>query len=202
MITEDFMFSHRRTVFTLILISLLLLTASHASRAQETSEVNQQIESDEELLRKVELLTSKKFVRDRSTVTIRAERQLKKFLELYPNTFLRDRVEENLFQVQELLGEHHLQIAYFYYNRRCGKMLGARSRLRHITENYPKFSRMDEVLLLLGKVYLISDEPEDAANYFWELILKYPNSKYINEAFEQFGKVGFNAQDGCDNTKP
>src|SRR4051812_11324151 len=105
------MFSHRRNVFSLILISFMLL---NVSRAQEASEVNHQIESDWEMLDRVEadvqsltseadvqLLIPKDSVRDRTTMAIKAEQGLKKILQLYPQTPLRDRVDDNLFRVQE-----------------------------------------------------------------------------------------------------
>lgn len=199
------MSSHRRIVFTLILISFLMLTVRRVSWAQEARADNQQIESDWEMLRKaeedVELLTSKQFVRDKQTMTIRAEQQLKKILQIYPQTTLRYRVEDNLAQVQEILGLNNFQIAQFYFKREHG-MKGAIGRLRQIIQKYERFSRMDEVLLLLGKAYLVEEQPEEAANSFWKLVCKYPTSKYTGEAFEQLNTIGFDASKGCDNLKP
>jgi outer membrane protein assembly factor BamD (BamD/ComL family) len=199
------MFSHGRIVFNLILIPLLLLAASRLATAQEVVRVTQQIESDAEMLGKVEvdvqLLISKDFLGDQATVAIRAERQLKEILQLYPKTLLHDRVEENLFQVQEVLGLHSLQIAQFYFDRGHG-MKGAESRLQKIIQGYPRFSRMDEVLLLLGKAYLADEQPAAAANYLWKLVCQYPTSKYTVKAFKQLNEVGFDASKGCDNSLP
>jgi outer membrane protein assembly factor BamD (BamD/ComL family) len=199
------MFSRRSIVFNLILISSLLLIASRVASGQEVTKANQQIESDAGMFSKVEedvqLLVSKNFVRDRATVAIRAEQQLKKILQLYPKTLLRDRVEENLFQVGEILGLRSLQIAQFYLGHGHG-MKGAQSRLKKIIQEYPNFSRMDEVLLLLGKAYLADEQPEAAANYFWKLVCQYPTSKNIDEAFEQLNRIGFDASKGCDNSLP
>jgi outer membrane protein assembly factor BamD (BamD/ComL family) len=201
------MFSHRRIVFRLIIISLLLLAANRVAPAQEETKVNRQIESDAEMLGKVEedvqLLTSEKFVGDRQVMAIRADRQLKKILQLYPDTPLRDHVKEALSQVEEILGLHDLQLAQFYFNLgRGGAMEGAQSRLQQIIREYPNFSRMDEVLLLLGKVYLKDEQMEAAVNYFRKLVCQYPTSKNISEAFEQLNKIGFDASKGCDNSMP
>jgi outer membrane protein assembly factor BamD (BamD/ComL family) len=94
-----------------------------------------------------------------------------------------------------------LRIAQFYFNRGHG-MKGAESRLRKILQGYPRFSRMDEVLLLLGKAYLMDEQPEAAANHFWKLVCKYPGSKYSDEAFEQLNEIGFDASKGCDDSMP
>jgi outer membrane protein assembly factor BamD (BamD/ComL family) len=184
------------------------------SRAQEASEVNRQFESDWEMLYRVEadveLLTSEAgvqllvpnvSVRNRTTMAIKAEQELKKILQLYPQTPLRDRVDDNLFQVQEFLGLHSLKIAQFYFDKGHG-MKGAESRLQHIIQQYPKFSRMDEALLLLGKAYLMDGQPEAAADYFWKLVCKYPSSRYAAKAFEQLNHIGFDASKGCDNLVP
>ena len=149
----------------------------------------------------IQLLLSEDFVRNRLDLTIKTERQLKRILELYPNTFLRGRIAENLSQLQEFLGLHSFQVARFYSERGHG-MKGAESRLLHIIRDYPNFSRMDEALLLLGKVYLAAEQPDDAANYLWKMICQYPTSKFINEAFAQVYKTGFDASKGCGNLEP
>jgi TolA-binding protein len=197
------MCSRRRIFLLLILIFFPLLMLSRTSLAQEVSADNQQIESEEELFKKaaenVRLATTKGLIIDSElNAAQRAEQQLKKILELYPNTSLRNQIEDDLSQVQEILGLQDLQFANFYLNRGHG-MKGAESRLQKIIKEYPNFSRMDEVLLLLGKAYLIDERAEDAANYFWKLVCRFPTSKYTNKAFEQIYKIGFDASQGCDN---
>ena len=200
------MCSRRRICLVLILTPLLLLIPGRSCRAQEVSAETQQVESDEEMYMRAE-----KEVRSATTKGLdwcgelnaahRAEQQLKKILQLYPQTFWRERVEEDLSQVQEILGLHDLQFAQFYFDRGHG-MKGAESRLQQIIKEYPNFSRTDEALLLLGKTYLVEERPEDAANFFWKLVCRFPASKHIGEAFEQLNQAGFGATKGCDNSGP
>lgn len=195
------MIFHQRASFALA----LLLILSYVSAAQEAAADNQQGESDEELFRQVEgdvqQLLSTGFIRNRSVTAHKVERQLKEILQLYPKTTLRAQIEENLFQVQENLGLHDLKIAQFYFNRGHG-MRGAEARLLQIVREYPRFSQMDEVFLLLGKVYRRLERLEDATNYLWKLICQHPTSKHFNEAYERLSEIGFDASKGCDNLKP
>ncbi|HEX8922579.1 MAG TPA: hypothetical protein VF766_13985 [Pyrinomonadaceae bacterium] len=180
------------------------------SQAQEDATAGaERIESAEEIVRKAEedvrSFSTKELIRNRLVVVIRAERQLKKILQLDPNTPLRDWVEENLSKAQEILGQHYLLIARFYlsrYNDGSGRVKGAESRLLHIVREYPRFSQTDEVLLLLGKIYKRTEQLEDATNYFWKLICQHPTSEHVSEAYEQLGEIGFDAAKGCDNLKP
>ena len=201
------MCSRRRITLILILMPLLLIT-SRVSWAQEVPADEQRLESDEEMLRKaeenVQMLVSKRILRNEGGVARKTEQQLKNILQLYPNTLLRDRVEENLVQVQEDLAKRALSVARFYqarYEHGEGGLKGAQNRLNEILKKYPKFSLMDEVLLRFGTLYLKSEQPEEAANCFWKLICKYPSSQYVSEAFEQLSKMGINMSEDCNNLR-
>lgn len=201
------MFSRRRIVFTLILMPLLLVSC-RVVWAQETSANNQQVDSEEEMLSKVEKDIQSLYqpvIWDETNLAPRLYKQLKTILQVYPNTLSRERIEEALAKVQELLATHDLYVARFYVSRAehgDGGTKGAQARLRMITREFPNFSRMDEVFFLFGKVFLIEDRTEDAANSFWKLIYKYPYSSFVNQAFEQLNQMGYSAVGDCDNLKP
>ncbi|HEY0379285.1 MAG TPA: outer membrane protein assembly factor BamD [Pyrinomonadaceae bacterium] len=123
----------------------------------------------------------------------KAEQRLKAVLQQFPNTPLRKDVEQRLFEVQENLGMHSLQIARFYrdrFYRGVGGLKGAQSRAREILEKYPKFSYMDEVLYMLGDLYVQEEEPDEAAKYFQMIARDWPNSDYFEKAKEELNKIG------------
>jgi outer membrane protein assembly factor BamD (BamD/ComL family) len=194
------MLSHRRIVFISIVIAFSFIPG-HKTWAQEASANNQQVDSEEEMFGKAERYIQLLSTRRDSEAVAGAEKLLEKILQLYPNTLRRVWVEENLLPLQEIRGTSDLRIAQFYYNKDHG-MKGAESRLQKIVQEYPGFLRMDEVLLLLGKVYLKAEQPEAAADYFWKLVCKYPAGKYTVKAFKQLNKIGFDASKGCDNSMP
>jgi outer membrane protein assembly factor BamD len=88
---------------------------------------------------------------------------------------------------------HSLQIARFYRDRfyhGVGGLKGAQSRLREIVEKYPKFSYMDEVLFMLGDLYIQEEEPDEAAKYFQMVARDYPSGDFAEKAREELNKIG------------
>ena len=123
----------------------------------------------------------------------KAEQRLKALLQQHPNTPIRKEVETRLIEVQENLGMHSLQIARFYrdkFYRGVGGLKGAQSRAREIVEKYPHFSYMDEVLFMLGDLYIQEEEPDEAAKYLQMVARDYPNSEYAEKAREELTKIG------------
>jgi outer membrane protein assembly factor BamD len=123
----------------------------------------------------------------------KAEQRLKALLQQFPNTSMRKEVETRLIEVQENLGMHSLQIARFYrdkFYRGVGGLKGAQSRLREIVQKYPHFSYMDEVLLMLGDLYIQEEEPDEAVKYFQMVARDYPNGDYAEKAREELTKIG------------
>lgn len=188
----------RRHIFLfLMLLSLCLLAQHRAARAQEISVEDLKVDSEEVMFGHVEQTLERYARRPDSETAESIERQLKSIRQTYPNTLRRDWVEEKLGQIQEALGEHSLRLAGFYFAR-GHTLMAAETRLQQIIREYPKFSRMDEAMLLLGKVYLANGQLKDGANYFWKLICRFPTSRSVNEAFEQLYQTGFDTSPGCN----
>jgi outer membrane protein assembly factor BamD len=123
----------------------------------------------------------------------KAEQRLKAILQQFPKTPLRSDVETRLYQVQENLGMHALQVARFYqdkFERGNGGLKGAQSRLGEIIQKYPNFSYMDEVLFRQGWLYIQEEEPDEAAKYFTQIVRDYPNGDYVEKAKEELTKIG------------
>ena len=123
----------------------------------------------------------------------KAEQRLKAILQQFPKTALRTDVETRLYQVQENLGLHALQVARFYqdkFERGNGGLKGAQSRLGEIIQKYPNFSYMDEVLFRQGWLYIQEEEPDEAAKYFTQIVRDYPNGDYVEKAKEELTKIG------------
>ena len=125
----------------------------------------------------------------------KAEQRLKVLLQQYPQTNLRPIVQDRLWEVQESLGMHNLQIGEFYWERYThnpaqGGLKGAQSRLRENAEKYPCFSYGDKNLFILASTYQLEEEPDEAAKYYQQLIRNYPDSEFADKAKEQLNIIG------------
>src|SRR5262249_27448025 len=123
----------------------------------------------------------------------KAEQRLKALLQQYPQTKLRDVVQDRLYQVQENLGMHNMSIGDFYlshYTGGKGGLKGAQSRYKEIVEKYPCFSYNDKVLFNLAFTYQQEEEPDEAAKYYVQLLQNYPDSQYADKAKDQLSIIG------------
>ena len=124
----------------------------------------------------------------------KAEQRLKVLLQQFPKTVLRPVVESRLQEVQENLAMHNLAIARYYwdvkYKTQKGGLKGAQSRLKEVVDKYPCFSYNDEVLYRLASTYQAEEEPDEAAKYYQQLIIGFPESQYNEKAREQLNIIG------------
>ena len=128
------------------------------------------------------------FNRDASKAR-QAELQLKATLQTCQNSELKPEIEENLAQVQQVLGLHELDIARFYINTRQAYK-AAEGRLSDIVKNYPYFTYRDEALFLLGVSRIEQEQSEEATAAFTELVRDIPNSEHTPKAKEYLEKLG------------
>ena len=150
--------------------------------------------ADDALLKVAETEMRQMGLSDRDITHARkAEQRLKALLQRYPQTDLRTTVEAHLREVQDNLAMHSLQVARFYgarFENKKGGLKGEQDRLREITEKYPNFCLMDEVLFRLGWTFQQEEEPDEAAKLYQQLVRDYPNSDYAEKAKEQLNVIG------------
>jgi outer membrane protein assembly factor BamD len=124
----------------------------------------------------------------------KAEQRLKVMLQQCPQSTLRPQAEGRLRETQDSLAMHNLQIARFYldarYRNHKGGLKGGQDRLKEISDKYPNFCLMDEVLFRRAMTYLEEEEPDEAAKYYQQLVRDYPNSEYVDKAKDQLNVIG------------
>ncbi|WWO99680.1 MAG: outer membrane protein assembly factor BamD [Candidatus Dasytiphilus stammeri] len=94
--------------------------------------------------------------------------------------------------------QHQLNLIYLYYNR--GKLVNAQKMIQKYISFYPNQSNIDYVLYMRGLIYIRLDQyvwrkvfrlnlshcnseyAESALSDFYQLILSYPESKYVINA--------------------
>lgn len=80
----------------------------------------------------------------------------------------------------EIAAKHNLEVARWNVTRRKAYE-GARDRLQEIIDTYPDFSRMDEVVFLMGEIYLKLGKPEKAGDFYNKLLKAYPESEFAKK---------------------
>lgn len=93
--------------------------------------------------------------------------------------------------VLEINAKHNLNVARYYLTKRKAYE-GARDRLQEIVDTHPTFSRMDEVIYLLGEANLKLNNPETAAEHYDRLLKDFPDSEFVKKAKEKLDKLKTN----------
>lgn len=184
--------------YALLVVPAMILALGSSSKSQEYSEGR----SDIETLQKAEADIAR--LRAGETLDVidtsrRAWLGLAGIIKRNPNSELRFRIEPDMLPLEEILGNHDLEIAKFYLSREHRGTKGAKDRLLNIVQNYPRFSRMDEVLLDLANASLRDDDSEAARDYLWKAICRYPTGAHVNSAFDRLNQIGFGVWKGCDD---
>lgn len=81
----------------------------------------------------------------------------------------------------EIAARHNLDVARWNLTKRKAYE-GARDRLQEIIDTYPDFSRMDEVVFLMGELHLKLGKTEKSAEYYTKLLKVYPESEFAKKS--------------------
>lgn len=120
------------------------------------------------------------------TATRSALRQLRRFVLDYPDSEHIEDAREMVRGALALLARHELYVAEFYLNR--DHATAAVGRLRHLLDVYEGSGIEPEALLMLGRVYLHMRETRDARRTFEELVDRFPESGYAEQAREYLSR--------------
>jgi outer membrane protein assembly factor BamD (BamD/ComL family) len=93
----------------------------------------------------------------------------------------RGRIEPPRDETMEVTAKHNLDIARWYLTKRKAYE-GARDRLQEIIDTYPDFSRIDEVVFLMGEAHLKLGKNEKATEFYDKLLKSYPDSEFVKKA--------------------
>ena len=117
--------------------------------------------------------------RDQSA-TQEALQEFQRLVQYYPQSSYAAEAKEKIAACRERLAAYELYVGRFYYKQ--GTFPAAISRFGGLLKVYPDVGFADEVLFLLGDAYLRSAHPQQAAGVFDELVKRYPQSSYANQA--------------------
>jgi len=114
--------------------------------------------------------------------------QLRRFVVDYPDDQRVPDANALMEKCMSLLAAHELYVARFYLKRKAYR--GVISRLKVLLTSYPGADVAPQALLLLGQVYLRTDELEAAREAFSEIVQRFPGSDEAKRAQTLLGKIG------------
>lgn len=114
------------------------------------------------------------------TTTQEAVQEFQRLIQSYPRSTFVDEAKEKLAASRERLAAYELYVGRFYYRQEAYP--AAIGRFESLLKVYPEVSFADEVLFLLGNSYARSENPREAATVFDELVQRFPQSRYANQA--------------------
>lgn len=117
------------------------------------------------------------------TYTRKAEIELKKFLDVYPDSELAPTAEEFLRQVREELAMGVHGVGNFYFGKK--RFSAAANRYEEVVEEYFEFSRLDESLFHLAVALENLGRVEEATVYYSRVAREYEFSPYFGDSREK-----------------
>ena len=117
--------------------------------------------------------------RDQAT-TQEALQEFQRLVQSYPRSPFVEEAQERLAICRERLAAYELYVGRFYYKQRAYP--AAIERFAGLLRVYPEVSFADEVFFLMGDAYARGGNPQEAAEVFDELVKRYPQSRYANQA--------------------
>jgi outer membrane protein assembly factor BamD len=114
------------------------------------------------------------------TTTQEAAQEFQRLLQSYPNSPYAGEAREKLAASHERLAAYELYVGRFYYGQKAYP--AAIGRFEGLLKAYPDVGFADEVLFLLGNAHVRSHNPQEATSAFDELVQRYPQSRYANQA--------------------
>jgi len=118
-----------------------------------------------------------------------AERQLKEMMRRYPTSEKKERTEQMMNEVQEILAMHELKVAHFYFDIRQSAS-ATQGRTEEILSKYPNFTRFDEALWLHARALELQEDTETASRDLTRIVSSYPKSDFAERAKETLKKWG------------
>lgn len=112
----------------------------------------------------------------------------------------RGRIEPTRDEALELTAKHNLTVARYYLEKRKA-YTGARDRLQEIMDSYADFSRMDEVLFLMGEVHYKLNKADKAGEFYNKMLKDFPSSEFAKRARERLVELKINPEPS-DDKKP
>lgn len=121
------------------------------------------------------------------TATHDAIRELKRFLDSYPDSKYRPEVEKLYRDARDRLSESEFNKGLLYY--RIRNPVGAVGRFTELLKADPEYSKRDKVYYYLAEAYVKLNLLPEGLPYFDRLVTEFPNSDYRKKAEKRLAEL-------------
>src|ERR1044071_1580769 len=112
----------------------------------------------------------------------------------------RGRIEPPRDEAMEVQAKHNLEVARWYITKRKAYE-GAIDRLQEIIDTYADFSRMDEVVFLMGEAHLKLGKKDKAEDFYNKLLKVYPDSEFAKKTRARLDELKVEPSQKTSNSK-
>jgi outer membrane protein assembly factor BamD len=119
--------------------------------------------------------------------TTQALGEFKKVIADYPASDQAKEAQAKIKDCEERLASHSVEIAEGYFRRRGYKAVI--SRMTEVMNDYPDFSRMDEVYFYLGDAYFMLRQYDQAIPFFSKVVTDYSGRKLAKTAGQRLAEI-------------
>ncbi len=124
--------------------------------------------------------------RDQSA-TREAVREVDRFIETYPDSDLMPEVRQLERELRDRLGDSEYAVGLQYYRQRW--YTGAMMRFQYILENYPNYSRRDQVYYHVAEMLFRAQQNDDALVWYEKILTEFPESRYASDAKKRIDEI-------------
>jgi outer membrane protein assembly factor BamD len=122
-----------------------------------------------------------------SSQAILADRELKVMIEDYPDSPLLEEAKQKRRAVQEVLAESEYQIGSQYQMKKV--YLAAATRYLQAYQQFPDYSRTDDLLFSLGECLLAANKTGQSGTFYSKLVSDYPLSRHTDKAKQRLKEL-------------
>src|ERR1700730_4435440 len=126
---------------------------------------------------------------------LRAEDECRTLITQFPNSKFVPETQQLLRNIQEALADGEFLVGTFYFKR--GDNSASASRLSHLVEQYPLYSKADEALWQMGQAYgrLGNRFRKDEGAAYARIVRDYPLSGFADDAKKKLKRLEFDIPD-------
>jgi len=116
-----------------------------------------------------------------------ALREVETFLRAHTTSPYRAEIEELERAIRDRLAEAEFRVGLFYH--RSENWVGCLLRFQHVLDEYPNYTRMDQVFFHIAETYRKVGALDEAAPFYDRVLNEFPESEYADDSTKRLAEI-------------